>query len=383
MFVLPAPLFAFAALAARAPAGATAERLPAVAAGYKIVDVGVPSTIGTLGRPIAFNNSGQIVGTVIEANLVTHCVAWTGTAMLDFGNAQSLSCYPSSGITDADPAGTFKIVGKTSIPTESGNIAFLATVSPKSVSLALYTANVPSWLYAMNASGYAAGTAQWSPVKGFSTSSPPFVTTGGNLSLLQPACVVASASCMSSPYFWNFSGASRSIDSAGTILGNPTGFTSWPTLVEYNATKPSLSHTFTLPTVNGAKPNYSVGIDDAGLVYYTANLTAFKSLLFRYNPTTKAATFLGYIPGDTACSTTFVAVNKSGEALLAAGGCKSSANNGYWTWDENHGFRAVTAINGASYGIVTMTNINDKGQILASLTATATNEGHWGYFTPI
>lgn len=380
VLMLSTPLFAFAALGFKAPAG---ERRRPAAAAYKIVDVGVPSTIGPLNRPIALNNSGQIVGTVIDsANLQTHCVAWTGTAMLDFGNAQSLSCYPSSGITDADTAGTFKIVGKTAVPSESGNIAFLATVAPKSVSLKLYTTNVPSWLYAMNASGYAAGTAQWSPVNGFSTSSPPFVTTGGGLSLLQPACTVASASCMSSPYFWNFSGSSRSIDSAGTILGNPTGFTSWPTLLEYNASRPTLSHTFTLPTVNGVKPNYSVGIDDAGLVYYTANLTAFKSLLFRYNPNTKAATFLGYVAGDTACSAQFVAVNKSGEALLQAGSCGTSANNGYWTWDSAHGFRPVAAINSAPYAIVTLTNINDKGQILAALTTSSPIEGHWGYFTP-
>jgi len=357
---------------------------PAAAPTYRIVDVGVPSKIGPLNRPIALNNSGQIVGTVIdEANLATHCVAWTGSRMIDFGNADSLSCYPSSGITDADSTGAFKIVGKTAVPTESGNIAFIATVEPKSVALNLYTTNVPSWLYAMNASGVAAGTAQWSPVKGFSTSSPPFVTTGGSLSLLQPACVVASATCMSSPYFWNFSGSSRSINAAGTILGNPTGFVSWPTLLEYNPTKPSLSHTFTLPAVKGAKPNYSVGIDDAGLVYYTANLTAFKSMLVRYNPATKAATFLGYIPGDTACSTQFVAVNKSGEALLQAGSCGTSANNGYWTWDATHGFRPVAAINSSPYAIITMTNINDKGQILASFTTTPQLKTHWGYLTPI
>jgi hypothetical protein len=102
MLVLPAALLAVATFGPN-PAGTESERRrPAVAATYRIVDVGVPSTIGPLARPIALNNSGQIVGTVIdEANLATHCVAWTGTRMVDFGNAQSLSCYPSSGITDA------------------------------------------------------------------------------------------------------------------------------------------------------------------------------------------------------------------------------------------------------------------------------------------
>ncbi len=376
MFVLSVPLFAFAALAP--------VRRPAVTPAYRIVDVGLPSTLGPLNRPNALNNSGQIVGTVIDQDLVTHCVAWTGKAMLDFGNAQTLSCYPSTGITDADGTGTFKIVGKTSVPSESGNIAFLATVAPKSLSLKLYTTNVPSWLYALNASGLAAGTAQWSPVHGFSSSSPAWFTTGGDLSLLQPACTVASANCMSAPYSKDFLlGESRSINAAGTILGNPTGFTGWPTLIEYNATRPSLDHVFTLPTVDGAKPNYSVGIDDAGFVYYTANVTAFKSLLIRYNPATKVATFLGYIPGDSACSTQFVAVNKYGEALLQASSCSIDANNGYWTWTATHGYAPVAATNGASYAIVTMTNINDKGQILASLTTRSPIEGHWGYFTPI
>jgi hypothetical protein len=380
MLVL-ATVFAFAGFTPQASATGEGRR-PSAGYSYDLVDVGLPSKIGPLNQPIALNNTGQIVGTVIdEANLVTHCVAWTGTEMIDFGNAESLGCYPSSGITDADSTGTFKIVGKTAIPQESGDIAFLATVGRKSLALKLYTNNVPSWLFAMNASGYAAGTAQWSPVGGFASSSPAWTTTGGNLALLQPACTVASATCMGQPYYWNFAGASRSINAAGTILGNPTGFISWPTLIEYNASNPKLSHAFTLPTVNGAKPNYSVGIDDAGLVYYTANLTAFKSQLFRYNPVTKAATFLGYVAGDTACSMQFVAVNKYGEALLHAGSCGTAANNGYWTWTAAHGFGQVTAANAKLYPIISMTNINDKGQILASLTTASYT--HWGYFTPI
>lgn len=352
---------------------------PASTISYTIVDYGAPNPASlVLEAPVALNDTRQIVGIATFASGgKQQCVAWTGKAFVDFGGPKSLPCYPSTGISSANSAGVFKSVGETYFPTDEDSIAFYATVSPTAASLKLYSSNVDSALYAMNASGYAAGYSFHSPVAGFENSHPPFVSTGGDMSRLQPACVTASSACLYQPsYAASYYAETRPVNLYGTVIGQQSTFVTGA-YVEVNAVHPTLSHSFQLPFQGPNAPGQVIGIDDAGRVYYVGyNATSTNQLMYRYDPLANVAASLGNLRGDT-CSFDIYALNGSGEVLATASGCKNSANDGWITWDAKHGFSFLAAgIPANSYSWIRPEWLNLKGDVLVQLRTNTTI--HWG-----
>ena len=121
------PLLA-AALAATSAFGWIAP--PAGAAGYKVVDYGHPKTYNW-GPPIAFNDTGQIVGYADVGNygfiLPTRCIAFTGKAFIDITPPQDNDCQPT-GVSDSI-GGLFKVVGSLQDDTSVARQGFVATVA--------------------------------------------------------------------------------------------------------------------------------------------------------------------------------------------------------------------------------------------------------------
>lgn len=353
---------------------------PASTISYTIINYGAPNpTSLLLGTPVALNDTRQIVGlATFPVGGNQQCVAWTGKKFIDFGGPKSLPCYPSTGISNANKAGVFASVGETYVPTDEDSIAFYATVSPTAATVKFYSSNVNSALYAMNASGYAAGFSYYAPVGGFETSRPPFVSSGADFGPLQPTCISASTACLYQPYYTqSFYAETRPVNVSGTVFGQESILVTGD-YVEVNTTHPSLSHSFQLPFQGPNAPGQIIGIDDVGRVYYVSeNATNTNQLIYRFDPRTNTGGSIGNIPGDV-CSFNLYSLNGNGELLAYANNCKKSQDDGWVTWDPKHGFSLLTlGIPGNSYSSITPEWINDKGDVLVELR-TNTGALDWG-----
>ncbi len=353
---------------------------PASTIAYTIIDDGAPEpTALVLGTPVTLNDTRQIVGiATFPSGGNQQCVAWTGKKFVDFGGPKSLSCYPSTGISNANKAGVFASVGETYVPTDEDSIAFYATVSPTAATVKLYSSNVNSALYAMNATGYAAGFSYYAPVGGFESSHPAFVSIGGDMGPLQPACVVASSACLYQPYYTvGFYAETRPVNVSGTVFGQQSIFVMGD-YVEVNTAHSTLSHSFQLPFQGPNAPGQIIGIDDVGRVYYVGeNATSTNQLIYRFDPRTNTGGSIGNIAGDK-CSFNLYSLNGNGELLAHASSCTKTGNDGWVTWDPKHGFSLLTAgIPANSYESITPEWINDRGDVLVELR---NNVGalHWG-----
>ena len=381
---------------ARAPAAnsARAVRLPnvvrakvtAATVAYKLKDVGAPpSTYRAFYPPYGFNKTGQIVGEAYLAaspgSSYQQCIAWTGTAWVNVGPAPTLNCYATSGISDANSSGVFATVGEIDVSTDNNLLAYYAVVSPKSSTLTPFFPNAPSELYAMNASGLAAGYSYYEPVGGFDYPYAAVTSSGSSLAVLQPSCTTATSGCIYEPYVYiGTTSETRSLNAGGTILGMATNQTNGPWVEYKGGSKPTYVQ-FSIPLDNNYGAGDIRGIDDSGkVVYNDFDSKSNKTLGWIYSPTTNKARSFGTISGSSCTQYVPVYINGPGRVLGYTTGCSFAADETYFTWDATNGIVPLTFDHSAYYS-ATPELINDLGQLAIDLTTTA-GVHHWGILTP-
>ena len=373
------------AFAPRMPNLARAK-VTAATATYALKDVGAPpSTYRLFYAPFGFNKTGQIVGEAYLAaspgSSYQQCIAWTGQAWVNVGTAPTLNCYATSGISDANSSGVFATVGELNVPTQNQLVAYHAVVSPKSSSLTPFPSNAPSELYAMNASGLAAGNSYYEPVGGFDYYYAAVTSSGSSLAIVQPSCTTAKAGCIYDPYMYiGTSSETRSLNAGGTILGNATNATNGAWVEYTGGSKPTYVQ-FSIPTDSGYGAGDVRGIDDKGnVVYNEYDPGTKKTLGWVYSPSTKKARSFGTISGSSCTQYVPIYINGPGRVLGYTIGCSFASDQTYFTWDATNGLVPLT-FNHSAYYTATPVLINDLGQLAIDLTTTA-GVHHWGILTP-
>ncbi len=376
-----------ASAAARLPNAVRSRISAAATATYALKDVGAPPASGyrVFFAPVGFNKTGQIVGQAYTAtdpgSNYQQCIAYTGSDWIDLSASRSLTCYATSGVSDADSSGAFGAVGEVDVPTNSQLVPFYAHASSKSATMTTFSSNSPAELYTMNASGLAAGYTYDTPVAGFSYDEPVATSTGSSIGLLQATCVTAVAGCLAYTYALTLpAGNSRSITAGGTVLAYASNATTGQ-FVEYTGgTKPKFVQ-FSLPLDNGNGAGDIVGMDDRGdVVYQEYDPKSQKTLGWTYSPSANTARNFGTLPGNSCTDYVPLYVNGPGRTLGYTTSCSFASDETYWTWDAANGMVALT-FNHTSYYSATPKLINDLGQVATDLETTA-GVHHWGILTP-
>ena len=366
---------------------------------YSIDDIGSPPASlyseggysGGVG-PITLNDTGQIVGQAYPTNGYYRptCLAWTGSAWVNFGPSDlaEYGCYPSIGITDA-ANGSFSSVGATSYPTIGGNrtVGYYAKVRASSGRMNIFVRNSPSVLTDMNAKGTADGQAYYGPFGGWYDSVSPVTSTGPDMTILQKKCAGGGNPCMLAPAMGgtaaetlsladcdtNSSYGVRSIATSGTVFGcsDADGY-----YVEAHGRK---AIDFALPLANGSTLGSIVGIDDNGNVVYE-QVGSIATTSWIYELSTSQSTNLGSIAGSSCTEYIPISVNASAEVLGETGNCTKGTDYVYWTWTSASGIQTVV-VGGSPDETFVAYWLNDNGQILVKLSGNSFS-GHWGILSP-
>jgi hypothetical protein len=340
---------------------------------YTINDVGTPPATLTGSTPVAFNNSGQILGSAYQTKKKTDdCVLYTGSGTFaDVSTpATDLECSPN-GLSSADSNGVLRFVGYLNTPYEQSSIAFSGTytVSTATATFTPYTANVPSLLSGVNVSGEAVGDAYYSPFSGFSTSEPLFVLlpAAKTLTLAQPQCTTSKTGCSSGAAGNACPFGGCAINDGGTTLSRDLA-TGKPLTYIYGQSGSGKDLSI--------KPSNTPQINNAGQVVYDVyNSLSGLYTTYIYATATSVTTTIPKIPGYP-CSYMPLSMSNNGQVL------GTTSCGIYWTYDPVNGTQNLnTEIPTNSYQDVYPLGINDNGQILVALY-TATGATHWGTLNP-
>jgi hypothetical protein len=402
VFAIPAPSFAEPLFA---PAAAVGPRLAPVVpkaftmrgrpsnAGsarpeYSLRDIGNPASVDSVdfasaGSAIAFNDSGQILGSALGTRFVggahpNECVLWTGNRFVNVDAAQPIlaGCTPSALTNEDSKTRALSVAGTASFLLQQ-NVAYVARVAVQAGTTSPFIplGGPPSSLIGFGPDGNAIGYEYYAPLHQDSFVSGnvvPAVLLAGHIGLLQPQCAAPGVSgCLTTI---------ENVSKRG-IIGQCGGAFN----CLYNADQTTVLPTAHGSVFQGAAYNF-VSLDAQGRALGNQDEQTCQPTPYRctdswsallYKPSANTATFL--LPPNCANSYAY-AVNDSDEVLGEASGCSGTETSFNWTWTATDGFQDLTSAftsvqNGQ--GITPLNKINNKGQILVTIGAT-----DWGVLTP-
>ncbi len=348
---------------------------------YTIVDYGAPATQAyTLQNPVAFNNTGQIVGTArnIPFSTSTTCVLFDGARFRNISASPTVvNCSPMS-INDENPAsGSLNVVGSviSAFSAPDDTKAFESRITPKTsfVGTTIFAANDMSDLTGINASGLAVGVGFYLPQGANAGDAYTiFAAAPGKQSIAPLAAACNSAGFCGNlyPQACAFGGCEVTAD--GTIylrseLVNPDG-TVTPLNIDRNAV---------YPIINNAKQ----------LLYYVSPASVasdtvyYKSQLRIYQIGSGLVTTIYKLPNSTCYFYHPLSFNNNGHVLGVTDGCSKPADETYFTFDTTNGTQDLLAELPPGNASVKPVGINDLGQILTALTLPS-GAIHWGILAP-
>jgi hypothetical protein len=354
---------------------------------YTIVNLGAPSTTSySSSSPVAFNNTGQIVGTAyLTSKQTVDCVMYNHGSFVDLTASAAQAACGVGSLSKANK-GKAHLVGTLRTPFEQAAVAFSGAfvTTTSGFTLTEFAANDLSNLFGVNSSGEAVGVAWYAPLGGFYSDQPYFVLPAATSTLqpMQPQCVTVGQALCAAPNFaptasCPFGGCS--INDSGLILG-------W----DPHAATPSLM-TYTYGQSTSAKDIPIVGpqlygdafINNAGQIAYSAYNSALTNVVaYVYSSATGATTAIPSIPGNSCADYVPISFSNLGQVLGLTENCGAFTDYIYWTWDPVNGTQNLaTEFSITGYSTVTPLGVNDGGQILASLVTNADVTG-WGTLNP-
>ena len=346
---------------------------------YTIDDlITIPSTTIQSSSAIAFNNTGQILGTGYYHNTWS-CLIFDNGSIVAVRKAAMTYCQPG-GISNSN-SGSLHFTGWADISRSQNEIAFVGSEGSGSASVRLLERRQPGELQEVNNNGVAVGEAYYEPKGGFFMSRPPFAYSNNAFKPLQPQCVTNLAGCMEATIGdYNNSGSvcpfgGCAITDANLVLGldDSTG-----QLMTYTVGNEGSA----ADTPISWGPAYPAGINNENVIayaYYDPSGETYPA--YEYQLGASSAVALGTLPGFS-CEGYFpISENNTGAVLGFTYNCASQPET-YFTWDPVNGMQDLgPEIPANSYTGLTPLGINDNGQILLNLTA-SDGTNHWGVLVP-
>ncbi len=357
--------------------------------------------------PIGFNNTGQIFGVALRSarsNYLsyltdTDCLVWTGTQFVDLIPSITVRTCTPYAINGADPkSGAYTVVGSfTDIHHPAANIgfhgvdystdAFSDSVSAAGASnLLKYYDHFPAALYGVNASGATIGYSRFNDQPVQILLSEAFTSTSPEtLSLLNPACFTATSGCLSPIQLYGrlLGGKPTGQCGFGGCTVNDAGlFLGYDYLTSQYATYKTGAAPATTELPLNIVADGAVAFNDANQIAYYAPSDSARDTTESvvYSLTTSTETVIPPVAG-TSCKNYYpISMNDLGEVVGFTTVC--SARTFYWTWDPVHGTRDLNTELPAGAPRIQAFGVNDKGQILVSLTS-PTGVVHWGTLDPV
>lgn len=343
---------------------------------YRIIDVGTPSGV-TLDNPVAFNNTGQIVGEAYDASLGGSdvCEFFDGTRFRTIASEPSVTFCNPAGLNDMDGKHTVDVVGiiGTAYQVEYSTFYSVVDLRSKIIDNSFFTGNPSSIFAGVNATGIALATAFYEPLGGFFTLNPPFLRLPGrrSLALLQPACTTSHTGCGTVAYGYACPfGGCQITDDDSVLLQDANGNFE---IVAANGNVRALRLEGNLypfaPILNNAKQ----------ILYaaFTQDLSHLSSRVF--DVTTGRTTTIP--PVRKKCNALLPLALSNAGHVLGSYTCPTSSDSYYFTYDSKHKTQDVSAQLPAGTGSVQPIAINDAGQILIAIITNA-GASHWGILEP-
>jgi hypothetical protein len=366
----------------------------ASAPSYSILDYGSPSRASyTAGEPVAFNNTGQIVGAATDVPYIqsSTCILFDGVRFRNITAATSVvNCQPMS-INDLNlTTGALEVVGTVvsafsfgSPGFDNGTFyadykAFVSKIAPKAnaVDTIIFAANDDSDLTGINAAGSAVGV-------GVNALDVPDDGTGGLFHLapgshtiapLKTSCTTVASACdgylLQEPCA--FGGCNITAD--GTIYLNfeivsPDGTARPFKLPDYEPYRPIINSA-------GELLYQDIPKDDARPatpIYY--------SDVRLYSIATGLETKIPKLPGNTCDNYEPLSFNRAGTIIGYVGDCPTGTEPTYFIYDATNGTRDLIAMLPSGNAAIAPIGINDNGQILIGITL-GDGSIDWGILQP-
>ncbi len=355
-------------------------------AAYRVIDRGTPGGKVVLDVPIAFNNTGQIVGLANDGYRPADPLKQGVCEIYDGSRFRTLSvtevtCIPA-GMND-EVHGTLEVVAVASTP-YFGNVATIFVDSPATHAIVAhdFINNSASAAFGINGFGEAIGLAYYDPITPFE-GSPPFIFyADGSQKLLQPTCTTQKRGCgvldPTASYFPpDFSllcpfGGCRITNSGSTLLyDEATGH--YEVLYRGGAY-------LDLPQYIVPSQYYPIMINNAGKVLFAEeNFPGDVVTTSVQQVGANHATQVPAISGSSCQDYVPLSMNNKGEVLGYTKTCPSNDAT-FFTYDSRNGTQDLKTLIPVGSPPIQAYAVNDNGEILIS---TNTNfPYHWGILRP-
>ena len=364
----------------------------APAPAYSIVDYGAPAQASySLGNPVAFNNTGQVVGTATDLPYTqsSTCILFDGSRFRNISSSPTVdNCNPMSIDDKSASTGNVVVVGNVVSAFSYGSgvyepgqdtvdvKAFVSRIVPATgtVNTTIFAANDISDLTSVNASGLAIGVGAYALSQNFSA--PAFYVAPGmnSLHVLQPSCTTQTATCDGYNQQIPCAFGACSLTDDGTIFLNnviiaPDGTAQPFKLPDFDPYR---------PIINNAK---QLLYRDIPRGFARPSVPIYYSQVRLYQIGTGQETKIPKITGNTCDGYVPLSFNNAGTVIGLVGQCPATTPDTYFIYDAINGTRDLMALLPSGDGAIVPIGINDNGQILISLTQ---SDGtiHWGILAP-
>ena len=378
----------------------TVRRHDAPAPSYTIHNFGAPGGYD-FSFPSGFNNTGQIFGqgghSLQTGGSVEDCVVFSAGAFRRVpvlaAAGYNTGCV-ANGINDADATtGQYEVVGSATEEFSNNAHAFAAVAGATGFQRAVtYFAYAPSRMVGVSASRLSVAAAEFDRDTAYDVTGPLYSTTSsasGSLTQLQTLpSATAPVVHVLVPTYQNpcpFGGCA--IDARNRVLGYDyrTVLNGYATVAIFTAgDQSSLVHvplqdavSYGYPPTAASAATYPVAFNDRGdLLYLDATLQSPAI----YNIDTGTRTVIP-VSSPICNNPVPLSMNNLGEVLGSFQYC-STPTPTYFTWDPVHGTQYLNAQLPASPYTIAPLGVNDRGQILAKLTSSA-SVASWGTLDPV
>ncbi len=377
--------------AVAAPVQFVRARIPATAPTYKLVDIGHPPYYNW-GPPVAFNNTGQIVGYVNIGSYGfvtgTRCVVYTGSAYINLSPALDNTCL-ATGVSDS-VSNSYTVAGSLQDDISPDNRqAFVSTVTGSTAKIDVFGNFPQSELNAITANGkFALGSSAYAPPLGYFSSGGPFYFQPGtgvtSLVPMQAQCYTVKQYCMASAVSGGgpLSVAARSINASGTVLGYDQSVGGGAGIMEYSIGDLKSGVDFPKLQASGAPQLTAlVGLDDAGNIYTQVNDPTSghkRSLIFSRSTAKYVSTGARF---GAACDYYPLTVNGPGD-IVGYAACPVNNTTTYYEyeWTPAAGMVELFQWNYDANPPYQAEAINDNGDVLVAISTNNSQGPDWGEF---